>query len=204
MCGDFTTIARHGAPDIVRSDNGTNFVSETVQNFALSQNIAWKFSIEAAPWMGGFWERLVQSVKRPLRKVLSNSTLRFNELLTVLMEIEVMINNRPLTYVYPEMEEALTPNHLIFGRRINMVAEKLGERTAQVEKRVQYLETLLEHFWNRWNKEYLTELREHYQQKYMKRRPIAKVNDIVLIMDDKLARSKWRVGIIEKLIPSKD
>ncbi|XP_066927907.1 uncharacterized protein [Clytia hemisphaerica] len=197
-------IARHGAPDIVRSDNGTNFVSETVQNFASSRNIDWKFSIEAAPWMGGFWERLVQSVKRPLRKVLSNSTLRFNELLTVLMEIEVMINNRPLTYVYPEMEEALTPNHLIFGRRINTVAEKLGERTAQVEKRVQYLETLLEHFWNRWNKEYLTELREHWKQKRMKRQPITKVNDIVLIMDDKLARSKWRVGIIEKLIPSND
>ncbi|XP_066910906.1 uncharacterized protein [Clytia hemisphaerica] len=197
-------IARHGAPDIVRSDNGTNFVSETVQNFASSRNIDWKFSIEAAPWMGGFWERLVQSVKRPLRKVLSNSTLRFNELLTVLMEIEVMINNRPLTYVYPEMEEALTPNHLIFGRRINTVAEKLGEQTAQVEKRVQYLETLLEHFWNRWNKEYLTELREHWKQKRMKRQPITKVNDIVLIMDDKLARSKWRVGIIEKLIPSND
>ena len=197
-------IARHGAPDSVGSDHGTNFVSETVQNFASSRNIDWKFTIEAAPWMGGFWERLVQSVKRPLRKVLSNTTLRYNEVLTILMEIEAMINNRPLTYVYPEMDEALTPNHLIFGRRINTVAEKVGDSTAKVEKRVQYLETLLEHFWNRWNKEYLTELREHWQRKRTKRQPIARVNDIVLIMDDKLARSKWRVGIIEKLIHSND
>ena len=198
-------IARHGAPDLIRSDNGTNFVSEIVQNFAASRNIDWKFNIESAPWMGGFWERLVQSVKRPLRKVLSNSTLKYNELLTVLIEIESMINNRPLTYVYQDIEDPLTPNHLIFGRRINTNAEKLEATNQPIDKRVKYVQQLLEHFWNRWSKEYLLELREHWRRtKHAKRQPIAKVNDIVLIMDEKLVRSKWRVGIINRLLKGND
>ena len=42
-------IARHSVPDLIRSDNGSNFTSEDVQNFASSRNIEWKFNIEGAP-----------------------------------------------------------------------------------------------------------------------------------------------------------
>ena len=197
-------IARRGASDLIRSDHGSNFTSEEVQNFAASKNINWSFSIEAAPWFGGFWERMVQSVKRPLRKVLGNSSLRYNELLTVLMEIESLINNRPLTYVYDEMEEPLTPNHLIFGRRLNSIAEK-SEEPIEVTKRATYINELLEHFWQRWSKEYLLELREHWRiQRKRQRQAFARKGDVVLLMDDKLPRSRWRIGVIETLIFGND
>ena len=78
--------------------------------------------------MGGFWERLVKVVKRPLRKILGASTLRYNKMLTLLYEIEKMINNRPLTHIYSDEydhHETLTPNHLIFGSRMNCEAKNV-------------------------------------------------------------------------------
>ena len=63
------------------------------------------------------WEKLVRSPKRCMRKVLRNACLRYEELETVLIEIEATINNRPITYIDTDgITEALTPNHLMHGR----------------------------------------------------------------------------------------
>ena len=61
-------INSRGTPSLTISDNGKNFISQEVQDFASSKGMKWKFNIENAPWMGGFFERMVRSVKRPLRK----------------------------------------------------------------------------------------------------------------------------------------
>jgi hypothetical protein len=53
-----------------------------------SKGIKWKFIVERAPWQGGWWERLVRSVKEPLRKVLGKSLLSFTELTTVLVNLK--------------------------------------------------------------------------------------------------------------------
>ena len=43
----------------------------------------------------------------------------FEELQTVLIEVELIINNAPLTYVYPNtIETCLTPDHLLFCRQL--------------------------------------------------------------------------------------
>lgn len=61
---------------------------QELQDFVSSQGITWKFFNERAPWWGGFYERLVKSVKEPLRKILGRAHLSFNELSTILSEIE--------------------------------------------------------------------------------------------------------------------
>ena len=52
------------------SDNATCFKNEEVKlsEELTSLQIKWKFIIEASPWWGGFWERIVQFTKRILRK----------------------------------------------------------------------------------------------------------------------------------------
>ena len=70
---------------------------------------------------------MVGTVKRCLRKVLGNSNLTFDELLTILIEIEGTLNSRPLTFVYEEVgvEPALTLFHLIFGRKLSSLPDEV-------------------------------------------------------------------------------
>ena len=122
--------ARRGVPKRMISDNAKTFMIASrrlkalfqfseVRNHMELKQIKWSFNTPKAPWQGGFFERLVTSVKRCLKKILGQSCVTYEELLTVLTEIECVLNSRPLTYVSTEdLEEPLTPSHLICERRI--------------------------------------------------------------------------------------
>ena len=103
----------------------------------------------------------MQIVKRPLRKVLRRTIVTYDELLTIITEIECIVNCRPLSYVYSDdIEEVLTPSHLITGKRIlstNRIAPiKIFEENAKTLNRgCKYLTTLIEHYEKRWKSEYL-------------------------------------------------
>ena len=72
--------------------------------------IKWQYSVEATPWWGGFLERLVQTVKRSLRKILFRASVTYEELETVLVNVEGIVNSCPLTYIYDDdVEEVITP-----------------------------------------------------------------------------------------------
>ncbi|KAL9972923.1 hypothetical protein ACROYT_G019319 [Oculina patagonica] len=81
-------ISRRGKPKEIISDNASQFklakstideawkfatTSPDMQSYLANQGIKWSFIIELAPWMGGFYERLVGLVKQALRKVLERS-----------------------------------------------------------------------------------------------------------------------------------
>ena len=107
------------------SDNGTQFTADETQAFVASKPIKWRINVAAAPWWGGIFEYIygifIRSKKRCLKKVLTNSRLTYEELMAIIQEIECIINNRPLTFVYEEVgDEVLTPNHLVFGLKLNM------------------------------------------------------------------------------------
>ncbi|XP_065665633.1 uncharacterized protein LOC136087055 [Hydra vulgaris] len=113
-------ISKFGAPYEIISDNGSCFTADETQQFTSSRGILWHFNVAAAPWWGGFFERMVRSVKRVLRKILKTARLSYEEVLTILAEIEVVTNNRQLTFSYEEPgDEPLSPNHLVFGKRIS-------------------------------------------------------------------------------------
>ena len=87
---------------------------EKLQAKLTSKGIKWKFIVERSPWYVGWWERLVRSVKEPLRKVLGKALLSYQELATVLTRIEAVINSRPLTTVSDDIRDQtpITPAHL--------------------------------------------------------------------------------------------
>ena len=112
-------VARRGKPRQLISDNASQFKltakvldrqwqqvidSDKVLCYCSSENITWKFIMEAAPWQGGFYERLVGLVKRAPRKSIGRKLFDWDELATLLTEIEAIINTRPLTYVFEDFE----------------------------------------------------------------------------------------------------
>ncbi|XP_065665416.1 uncharacterized protein LOC136086850 [Hydra vulgaris] len=201
-------ISKFGAPYEIISDNGSCFTADETQQFTSSRGILWHFNVAAAPWWGGFFERMVRSVKRVLRKILKTARLSYEEVLTILAEIEVVTNNRPLTFSYEEPEdEPLSPNHLVFGKRISSetLLIKNSYVNVDIKKRVVYRNSILEHFWNRWRNEYLTELREfHKSNNKSGSKNIINIGDVVTIQDSNLVRGLWKIGIVEKLLPSTD
>ena len=123
-------IARHGKPNKIISDNAAQFklASDTTSrlwgqiltekdtvSYAANENIQWTFTIELAPWMGGFYERPVGIVKRSLRKAIGKVCLTSEQLLTILKEAEAVINSRPLVYVGEDINSymTLTPAHFL-------------------------------------------------------------------------------------------
>ena len=120
-----------------------------------------------------------------------NARLSYEELLTVLKEVENIVNNRPLIYMYDDVtQDVVTPNKLLFGRNL------------ETSKKARYVNTLLEQWWRRWRDDYLVELREHQKVNLRHRSVEPKIGDIVFISDDKLKRAKWKIGRIIDLFVS--
>ena len=60
---------------------------DEVQNYASNIGVKWTFIVELAPWMGGFYERMVGLVKRALRKSINRRLLSYVQLQTVIKEV---------------------------------------------------------------------------------------------------------------------
>ena len=221
--------ARRGLPQQIISDNGKTFKAAakylkrvfkegTVQEYCSERGCKWTFNLEKAPWWGGAFERLIQSTKRCLKKILGTAQLTFDELLTSLTEIEAILNSRPISYISAgDTEEPLTPSHLLIGRRVLTVPDNLGYicdlndeeyevNEATLTRRMKHLNNVINHFWKRWKREYLAELRESHRSllKGARGDPQVDVGDIVIVYDEDIARRFWKLGRITELIVGVD
>ena len=170
-----------------------------------AQGIEWKFITERAPWHGGFYERMVGSVKRALKKVLGNSRLTYVEMETLLAQVEAQVNSRPLTVISSSSEDLapLTPGHLAIGRSPQSLPDiDKKTSTTSMGKRWLYQQRLMKQFWNRWYKEYLLEL--NYMRKWVDVQRNVKVGDVVLIADDDVRCHEWMIGRVVDVHPGRD
>ena len=154
----------------------TVFKDDMVLDHLAGVGTDWIFNIERAPWWGGVFERMVKSTKRCLKKMIGQAKFTLDEVHTAVVEIESIINSRPLSYLSSsDLEEPLTPSHHIVGRRTLNLPDNLGHLTepgdkefttdpAHLHRRTGHLNNILNHFWRRWRSEYLVELRESHKQ----------------------------------------
>ena len=220
----FTAI--RGIPIQVISDNARTFTSaaqtleklfdnQEVQQYLSGLKVKWSFNLEKAPWWGGFFERIIQSMKRCLKKTVGKARLTLDELNTVVIQVEAILNSRPISYVSSEdLEEPLTPSHLLTGYRslclpdssaVHDSDENFELTSHDLNTRAQNLTRALDQFWNRWRDEYLAELRERYSNVKDVKAPRAPVlNEVVLIHKDGLKRAQWRLGRVHEIINSSD
>ena len=220
-------LARRGPVMQLRSDCGTNLVGANnelkkallemdrnrVKNHLLKNNCDWvefKFNVPHSSHMAGSWERQIRTVRNALEPLLlkTGSQLDDDSFRTFLVEVENVVNSRPLTtedICDPTSLEPLTPNHLLTMKsklllpppgkfvRADLYARKRW-------RRVQYLSNI---FWNRWRKEILHNLQA--RTKWVSSRRNVKIGDIITFSDDDdTPRNKWKLARVEEVYPSED
>ncbi|EYC15188.1 hypothetical protein Y032_0037g3370 [Ancylostoma ceylanicum] len=230
-------VSRRGVPQLVRTDCGTNFKlgqkiidklfekdeqhENSVMTYSATERIRWIFNPPGAPWMGGVWERLVGSVKRSFTKAVGRKKLTFTELNTVIARIEAIINTRPLTKMSSsEINDIpLRPIDFLQGNVKYALPSpttdandpeydpELIQTAAQAKEAMHYSEITSTKFWDRWNSEYLTLLRDSQRRHLNQPRHTTstpRIGEIVIIEQDLIPRGNWVYGKILSLIPSAD
>lgn len=211
-------IARRGKPAEIFSDNGRNFVAAAKElgsflkihnhlfsDFAAQEGIKFNFIPAYSPHFGGIWESGIKSAKHHVKRVIGNLHLTFEELQTLFAQVEAILNSRPLCPMTSNPNDflPLSPGHFLIGRALtSFPSPQIEEVDPNKLKRFQRLEQIRQHFWRRWQNEYINELQR--RQKWLKDTPQLKVDDLVLIKEENLPPLCWRLGRVTKLFPGPD
>ncbi|GFT05288.1 integrase catalytic domain-containing protein [Trichonephila clavipes] len=214
-------IARRGRPSLIFSDNGKTFIGANAElkrlyklvinpdpelaGFLVDENINWKFLPPRAPNFGGLWEAGVKSFKFHFKREAGNSRFTYEEFLTIMTQIEGILNSRPLTPLSTDIDDlsVLTPAHFLIGRPITSINEPniIHIETNRLNI-YQRLTKIVQSIWKKWSNNYLSNLQQRSKWKFEKDN--ARVGDLVLIKEDNLAVNKWLMGRLIEVFPGKD
>ena len=218
-------ICRRGPVRSIRSDNGGNFVGveselkegleemdwDKVRNYLLTQScdwIEWEKNPPESSHMGGVWERQIRTVRSVLSGLMEEHSSQLNDetLRTLLVEVEAIINSRPLAVdnLSDHDLDPLTPNHLL-TMKSKVVLPPPGEfqkTDVYCRKRWRAVQYLANAFWDRFSKEYIRVSQE--RKKWGVARRNVSIGDVVLVMDRDLKRNKWPLGLVVDVHPSDD
>ncbi|XP_011858503.1 PREDICTED: uncharacterized protein LOC105556051 [Vollenhovia emeryi] len=207
-------VARRGRPSIMFSDNGTNFCEASnllrsinwkkVAEYSTMKKIEWRFNPPSAAWWGGWWERLVRSVKEILRKVLGRACLTFEEMNTTLCDCEAIINSRPITYLSEDSDQLIPLTPAMFIQDVQEIGlpDLDHVQEGDLKARIRYRQKLRADLRRRFRSEYLGQLsRTSYSKngKYTVRK-----GDVVLIGNENQKRLDWPLARVIEVIPGRD
>lgn len=204
-------IARGGTPELMRTDNGMNFVGgnqelssavsqwnvQQINGFFLQRHIKWIFNRPSGSHHGGVWELCIRTVRKVLNAVLKEQVLDEEGLSTLMCEVEAIVNSRPTTKSSddPDDCEALTPNHLLLLRSGPCLPPgSFSKEDAHSRRRWRQVQCLAEVFWCRWIREYLPQLQVRH--KLGNPSKSFAVGDIVLLVHERCPRSSSPLGRI--------
>ncbi|XP_072378087.1 uncharacterized protein [Diabrotica undecimpunctata] len=216
-------ISRRGIPKTIYSDNAFNFlgarnqlkelydffmgtdVLPTIKEFAASTLIEWKFIAPRSPHQGGIWEAAIKSCKYHLVRMMGNNIFTFEELTTILAQIEAVLNSRPLCPLSdsPNDFSFLTPAHFLIGSSMTSYPKKdISTKSKNSLSLWQKCSKIQQHFWKCWSRDYLHRLQN--KPKWFLPQETIKVDDLVLLIDDNAPPLKWPLARVIETLPGKD
>lgn len=174
-------------------------------DFASQNSIQFKFIPAYSPHFGGIWEAGVKSAKFHLKRVVGNSHLTFEELNTLFAQVEAILNSRPLCPLSSSPNDllSLSPGHFLIGRPLTAPpSQHLGDSKESKLPRYERLEKMRQHFWQRWQREYLSEMQQRTKWKGSTSK--LDIGDMVLLADDNAPPLSWKLGRVLRLITGSD
>ncbi|XP_046478628.1 uncharacterized protein [Neodiprion pinetum] len=213
--------SRRGVCHTIYSDCGTNFVGADatlraefasgskslgeLSHLLATDGTTWKFNPPGAPHFGGKWEAAVKSIKFHLTRTIGEHLMTYEQLTTVLTQIEAVVNSRPLAPLSedPADLEPLTPGHFLIGEPLTAVPEpSLPSTTESTLTGYKLLQQLLQQFWRRWSNEVLQ--RHQGISKWHRASNDIKVGSLVLLTDERFPPTKWPLARVIAIHPGKD
>nr|CAI5833897.1 unnamed protein product [Callosobruchus analis] len=205
-------VSRRGRCTDVYSDQGTNFIGayNQMKEFAKvaseKLSLKWHFNPPASPHFNGLSEAGVKSVKTHLRRVVGDQTMTYEELYTLLSQIEALLNSRPLTPLSmdPNDLSALTPGHFLTMEPLNSPFPEPDVSHLHMARlnRWQLIQKMHNDFWKRWHAEYLHTLQQRC--KWDKSIPETEEGTLVLITNELKPPLQWQLARIIRLHPGHD
>ena len=197
------------------SDNGTNFVGadkelrDAMKEWNVSsteelamQGIDWTFIPPHAPHYGGVWERMVKSAKKHLTAMLEAEGVHIEVFSTVLVKAESIINLRPLTRVSADSRDLqpLRPMDFLCPGVFAHSADDILPPAPPGDNDLRYSwkrsRTIIDGFWKRWSRDYVSALQA--RPKWRSTERDLAVGDVVLLVDEQLRRSDWRLAMVKE------
>lgn len=212
-------VSRRGHCKELWSDHGTTFIAaekELLKMWQQGRNevpadlvttlddkgTRWRYIPPAAPNQGGLWEAGVKSSKYHLKRLLGESTLTFEEMYTVLTQIEACLNSRPLTPLGDDLDY-LTPGHFLVGEPLICLSDRTDSQSKMSSlSRWQLTQRMVRDFWNKWQSEYLSRLQ--LRPKWQTRQQDLELGQLVLIKDARYPPATWKLGRVLKKYTGKD
>ncbi|XP_045455994.1 uncharacterized protein LOC123665778 [Melitaea cinxia] len=213
-------VARRGRCAHLMSDNGTNFVgaakelkelftktmnnvTKEVAELLANDGTTWHFIPPRMPSYGGLWEAGIQSAKRHLTRINRDTKLTYEEMATLLAQVEACLNSRPLCQIDKSTDTILTPGHFLVGEPLISVPDtNYEERNISLMSRWHLIQKMTKDFWQRWKTEYLNTLQQRY--KWQTKVPSPAVGDLVIVKDENTPPTKWLLAKVKHLHPGAD
>lgn len=211
-------ISRRGKPAELLSDQGTNFrggerelrdsfkaMHPTLQSELAKHQVKFLFNPPSAPYFGGAWEREIRCLKAALYATIQLQTVTKEVLRTVLIEIEGILNSKPLGYVSSDIADPdlVTPNMLLMGRHDPSLPQVVyTESELLSRRRWRHTQVLADQFWRKFIRHYLPSLQP--RSKWHRDNSPLQPGAVAMVVDPQLPRVSWPVGRITKVTPSAD
>ena len=211
-------IAIRGRPAVILSDNGSQFVGaekelrqmvgnineEEVKEFCGEKGMQWKFITAGAPHQNGCAEALVKTCKIALKKAVGSQVLTPMELYKILLEVANLVNQRPIGRITNDPDDGsyICPNDILLGRASSELPQGPFKRTNNPHYRVEFVQTIIDSVWKRWNRDVFPSLEPRKKWQVEKRN--VRPDDIVVVSDPNAFRVKWSIGRVLEVHPGPD
>ncbi|GFX57950.1 integrase catalytic domain-containing protein [Trichonephila clavipes] len=135
--------------------------SQIMAKYFVSENIDWKCIPPKSPHFGSLWEAGVKSVKHHLERAIGNLHFTFEEFETIMIQVEGILNSRPLTPLSSDADnfDVLTTGHFLIGRPITSIPEpNLIDVNENRLSRWEKITKVVQRTWKKWKSDYLNTL----------------------------------------------